>query len=207
MTRTWLVVWEAYLAGMAVTAASLTRRSQASWEAVDTKDRLLREGQSASPNLNEKAVKRRVKMKAVLEALGADVDDDETAKRLAKLKKHISKKKKEETDVRMDPSEILAILPHLSKEEKKRLLKELKAEAEEEAYRQLPKGYPGPKSQAAPERRSSGSASSSAAATAAAPLVEPRSESATAGAQEEGGGVSTRRVPKPPDQEGQADAV
>ena len=117
---------------------SATSDSSDSWEKAPPARTQPQEVQAA------KAAKRRVKMKAVLEALGADAHDDETAEKLARLQRQVRKKKAkgqgyEDRDVTMDPSEILAILPHLSREEKARLYRELKAEHESEAYRRLPK--------------------------------------------------------------------
>lgn len=109
-----------------------------------------------APKEQPRSKKKSVKMSSVIGALGAAAAGDEkTERKLAKLQKKLKRKGKEEADMAMDPTEILQILPHLGKEEKRSLFKQPQDDLEEEAYRSLPAdGYPKPKSLAAPPKPS-----------------------------------------------------
>lgn len=82
-------------------------------------------------------------METVLRALGADTDDPDAAAQVARLQSRLARRKRgkeepKERDVMVDPKEILQILPHMSKDEKRQLYKALRKEEEEEAFQQLP---------------------------------------------------------------------
>ena len=143
--------------------------SDESWERTDEAPAY----KTACPAEPSKVEKRKLKMKAVIAALEeAAKDDDELAQKLIGLKKKLKKKNKaEDRDVQMEPQEILSILPHLSKEEKRHLYKSLRAEQEEEAFRQLPKEPERRKGYAQPEKEAS--SSSRAAAAAATSRTDP----------------------------------
>ena len=92
---------------------------------------------SAEPR-RKKAQKCKVSLQAILAALGGDVEDAEMLAKLERLQEKIEKRAKDKEPRRMEvePHEILAILPHLGKGEKKQLLRQLQAGQDEEAVMQ-----------------------------------------------------------------------
>ncbi|CAK9066868.1 unnamed protein product [Durusdinium trenchii] len=93
------------------------------------------------PEAEVRKNKYKMRLKAILEALEKGEKEEEAVKKLKRYHKKASKRKKEETkdkEMSVNPEEILALLPNLSKEEKKTLLKELLREHEEEICRSLP---------------------------------------------------------------------
>lgn len=151
------------------------------------------------PSSSTRRRRYKVALKTVLEALAAETDDEETQRRLKKKEYKAARqeakrqKEREHEDKRQEglkakrqgsspmdttasPLEMLRILPHMTKEEKKELYKALKREQEEEAAKYLDleasdeklrrpdrrtAGYsaarpaPKPKAKAEPERPSS----------------------------------------------------
>ena len=130
------------------------------------------------PSSSTRRRKYKVALKTVLEALAAETDDEETQRRLKKKeykaarqeakrqkdKEHEAKreasfhrKKQGQTpmDTTVSPLEMLKILPHMTKEEKKELYKALKKEQEAEAALYLDPEASEEKMRR-PERRTSG---------------------------------------------------
>lgn len=71
-------------------------------------------------------------------ALGGDANDKEMLDKLKALQEKAERRKAKHGSkaMELDPNEVLAILPHLSKEEKKKMYQSLKAEQEKDALSQ-----------------------------------------------------------------------
>ncbi len=144
-------------------------------------DRALAEAVLAAPRVEQQKAKMRkyrLALKTVLEALAAESEDDTLKKRLQKkefstardeqarqarkklpphAKRDESTRKLPPTPMETDlsPTEVLRILPYMSKEEKKTLLKALRDEQEEEAAKYLDPGRT-PEKMKRQDRRNSG---------------------------------------------------
>lgn len=137
------------------------------------------------PEAEVRKNKYKMRLKAILEALEKGEKEEEAVKKLKRYHKKASKRKKEETkdkEMSVNPEEILALLPNLSKEEKKTLLKELLREHEEEICRSLPSDLHRTQR---PERRvrSEGYSSGPLPKSLAAPATPPRTSPSRASLQ------------------------
>ena len=91
----------------------------------------------ASAGHPPKGKKTKMRLRTVLAALEQAVEGEEEKKKLRRARRK-QKAKKEDADMAVDPDEILAILPNLTKAEKRSLLKQLLNEEEEEAAQYVP---------------------------------------------------------------------
>ena len=143
-------------------------------------DPLYRALDSASAGI-EPPKKTKVKLKAVLKALESIVEDEDERKKLKKVQRRRKKSKaKEDTTMNVDTPELLSILPHLTRDEKRALLMQLLEDEEDEAARHVPRleefpkprrkgGYPAEPRSLAASSKSRAAPSSAASAAGSEP--------------------------------------
>ena len=157
---------------------------------------------TASAGIEEKPKKHRIKLKAVMQALSEVIEDEDERRRLRKAQRRRKKSKKsEEAEMAVDTQELLGILPHLTKDEKRSLLKQLLAEEEDEAAKHVPTlaEFPKPKHkggyrQAEPERANLAASSRASLAASSARRSSASSAASEAAADDVPIAVKKKRL-------------